>query len=290
MGHNPELKSQPFKIKTIMKTYYYLSLLPLLLSLLTPQVYSFTIDGQWREGELLIGKTESKAKVWFENKPIKVGDDGLFIIGLNRDEAKQVTVSVVTEAGNTITGVFNVENRDYNIQKVEGIASNIMQPSADDLTRARSESRAIGKAKKVVSDRRDFLNDFIIPVKGPTTGIYGSQRYYNGKPGRPHYGWDIAAPTGTDVKAPNSGTVIFAQLDTFYSGGLIIMDHGFHLSSSFLHLDDIYVKVGDNVKKGAVIGAVGATGRVTGSHLDWRMNWGKRRIDPQVLIKSEKLL
>ncbi len=268
-----------------MKIYYCLLLL-----LLTPQAQSFTIDGQWREGELLIGQTEPNVKVWFKEKPIKVGDDGLFIIGLNRDEAKQVTIEVVTGAGNTITGVFNVENRDYKIQKVEGIASNIMQPSQEDLARARSESRAIGKAKRVISDRRDFLNDFIIPVEGPTTGVYGSQRYYNGKLGRPHYGWDIAAPTGTDVKAPNSGTVIFAQPDTFYSGGLIIMDHGFHLSSSFLHLDDIYVKVGDDVKKGDVIGAVGATGRVTGPHLDWRMNWGKRRIDPQVLIKNEKSL
>lgn len=253
--------------------------------LFSNQSLAFNIKGKWMEGELLFGQTEPNAKVWFEGKPILVTKDGKFIIGLHRDEVEQVSVKVVTPAGNTITGVFNVENKEYNIQRIEGIAKNIMHPSEADLKRAREESRAIGKAKQIISKRNDFLNPFIIPVEGPTTGVYGSQRYYNGRPSRPHYGWDIAAPTGTDVKSPNSGKVVFAQLNTFYSGGLIILDHGFHLNSSFLHLDDIYVEVGDEVKQGQVIGTVGATGRVTGPHLDWRMNWGKKRIDPQVLVQ-----
>ncbi len=247
-------------------------------------VAAFDIQGKWVEGRLLIGKAAPGSVAKFEGKLIPIGEDGLFIVGLHRDEPPTVTLEIVDSAGNTLTGVYQVTDGEYNIQKIEGIAKHIMQPSEADLKRATQENIAISKSRKNISKRQDFLNDFIIPVDGATTGVYGSQRVYNGVPGRPHYGWDIAAPTGTPVKAPNSGLVIFAQENTFYSGGLVIIDHGYHLSSSFLHLHKIHVKVGEEVAKSQIIGEVGATGRVTGPHLDWRMNWGKRRIDPQKLI------
>ena len=244
------------------------------------------INGQWQQGELIIAQTEPGSSAVFQGKPIMVADDGLFIIGLDRDEDSQASLQVTTPDGNTQNYNYPIKPREYKIQRVEGIAKNIMQPSEADRKRASREAVAIRKARAKDSWRRDFLDQFIRPVEGPTSGVYGSQRYYNGKPGRPHYGWDIAAPTGTPVKAPAAGKVIFAQLDTFYSGGLIIIDHGFQLSSSFLHLSDIAVEVGDLVEAGQHIGDVGATGRVTGPHLDWRMNWGKSRIDPQRLIET----
>jgi murein DD-endopeptidase MepM/ murein hydrolase activator NlpD len=114
--------------------------------------------------------------------------------------------------------------------------------------------------------------------------VYGSQRILNGEPRRPHFGIDIATPTGTPVKAPADGVVTMVHPDMFFSGGTLILDHGHRLSSSFLHLSKIVVKEGDEVRQGDIIAEVGATGRVTGAHLDWRMNWGKERVDPSLLV------
>ena len=119
---------------------------------------------------------------------------------------------------------------------------------------------------------------------GPISGVYGSQRYYNGVPGSPHYGVDIALPTGTPVHAPASGIVTLAEEDLFYSGGTIILDHGYRLSSSFLHLSRISVSVGDEISQGDVLGEIGSSGRATGPHLDWRMSWRNERVDPQLLV------
>ena len=113
--------------------------------------------------------------------------------------------------------------------------------------------------------------------------MYGSQRFYNGAPSRPHFGVDVAAPTGAPVHAPAPGIVTLAEPDLFYSGGTIIIDHGHELSSSFLHLSKVLVSVGQRVETGTLIAQVGATGRATGPHLDWRMNWRDARVDPQLL-------
>ena len=119
---------------------------------------------------------------------------------------------------------------------------------------------------------------------GRISGVYGSQRFYNGTPGNPHYGVDIARPTGHPVLSPGSGVVTLAEPDLFYSGGTVILDHGYGLSSSFLHMSRIDVKVGDVITTGDQLGAIGATGRATGPHLDWRMSWFDQRVDPQLLV------
>jgi murein DD-endopeptidase MepM/ murein hydrolase activator NlpD len=116
--------------------------------------------------------------------------------------------------------------------------------------------------------------------------VFGSQRVYNGEPRRPHYGVDVAGPVGTLVKAPAAGVVTLAHNNMFFSGGTLILDHGHGISSSFLHLSEILVKENDEVAQGQVIAKIGATGRVTGAHLDWRMNWFERRIDPQLLVPA----
>jgi murein DD-endopeptidase MepM/ murein hydrolase activator NlpD len=121
-------------------------------------------------------------------------------------------------------------------------------------------------------------------VQGPITGVYGSQRILNGKPRRPHFGIDVAAPVGTPVYAPAPGIVTLAVPDMYFSGGTLIIDHGHKLSSSFLHLHKMHVAVGDRVEQGDLIAEVGATGRVTGAHLDWRINLRRNRIDPELLV------
>ena len=125
---------------------------------------------------------------------------------------------------------------------------------------------------------------FVWPVTGRISGVYGSQRIYNGTHGTPHYGVDIARPEGTPVLAPAAGEVTLAEPDLFYSGGTVILDHGYGFSSSFLHLSEVHVSLGDLLSAGDLIGAIGATGRATGPHLDWRMSWFSQRIDPQLLV------
>jgi murein DD-endopeptidase MepM/ murein hydrolase activator NlpD len=127
------------------------------------------------------------------------------------------------------------------------------------------------------------LAGFVWPAQGPISGVYGSQRFYNGEPRNPHYGVDVAVPKGTPVHAPAAGVVTLAEPDLYFSGGTVILDHGYRLSSTFLHMSEVSVQVGDELQAGDLIGAVGSTGRATGPHLDWRMNWRQQRIDPQLL-------
>ncbi len=155
------------------------------------------------------------------------------------------------------------------------------------LSRIRKEAEQVREARVPDTDQEDFFNGFGWPVKGRISGVYGSQRVYNGKPGRPHYGLDIAVPTGTPVAAPADGIVRLVDSDLYYSGGTIIIDHGHGLFSSFLHLSKVSVKGGTTIKRGQIIGEVGATGRVTGAHLDWRYNWFDKRLDPALLTHGD---
>jgi murein DD-endopeptidase MepM/ murein hydrolase activator NlpD len=179
---------------------------------------------------------------------------------------------------------LDIATREYRIQRVEGVPQRTVTPDPADLERIRRESALVQAARKNSSSNTDFFAGFQWPVKGPISGVYGSQRVYNGVPGRPHYGVDVAVPKGTPVGAPAAGVVVLAEPDLFYSGGTIIIDHGAEVSSTFLHLSAVSVEVGSRVEAGDIVGQVGSTGRATGPHLDWRMNWRKQRVDPQLLV------
>lgn len=244
------------------------------------------LEGEWIQGGLIIGSVAAGDQVLFKGKPVMVASDGLFAIGLHRDEPRQVEVAVVRNGETLWQQQFDVEQREYNIQRIEGIAQNIMQPSEEEQNRIWQDVQLTQAARQVRSELREFLASFQWPVRGPISGVYGSQRVYNGVAGTPHYGLDIAVPKGTAVMAPAAGRVILAHADMFYSGGTIMLDHGHGISSSFLHLSKVSVEVGDWIDQGQLIGEVGATGRVTGPHLDWRMNWGDARIDPALLLRA----
>jgi murein DD-endopeptidase MepM/ murein hydrolase activator NlpD len=161
-------------------------------------------------------------------------------------------------------------------------------PPEEVLERIARERALVREAKSARLERPEFLrwvrSGLSWPATGRISGVYGSQRFYNGTPGSPHYGVDVARPTGHPVVAPGPGIITLAEPDLFYSGGTVILDHGYGLSSSFLHLSEVLVEVGDEVAQGTWLGKVGATGRATGPHLDWRMSWFDQRIDPQLLV------
>ena len=238
------------------------------------------------QGSLVVATVAPGYSVNYKGKPLKINDNGTFILGLGRDAREIVRLVVVDDKGHQEDYMFPVAKRKYNIQSVEGVPQRTVTPNPEDITRIRQDSLLVRNARQGVSDRQDFLAGFRKPLEGPVTGVYGSQRVYNGTPKNPHYGVDYAAPAGTIVRAPAAGVVRLAHSDLFYSGGTLIMDHGFGLNSSFLHLSAVLVSVGQEVKQGDPIGKVGSTGRATGPHLDWRMNWLNVRIDPQLVMES----
>ena len=252
--------------------------LSLTLVLAAVAAQALELEGQRVQGGVLFGSTEPGTPVSLDGATVRVASDGRFLIGFDRD-AKRHHVLKVGEQ----TLELDIAPREYAIQRVTGIAQKIMSPSAEDLERIQREANLVAAARRRDDPRTDFEAGFSWPIRGPISGVYGSQRYYNGVPSRPHYGVDVAAPVGSAVHAPAPGIVTLAEPDLFYSGGTIIIDHGHHLSSSFLHLSKVLVKTGDRVEQGTPIGEVGATGRVTGPHLDWRMNWKDAKVDPQLL-------
>lgn len=258
----------------------------ILLSAFSQSVLSnpLQIDGVWQQGQMLIGRTEPGTKITFGKNSIYVDDKGVFVFGLSRDEPETVTLNVTDPKGNTTDHTYNVKQRDYNIQRITGVPQRTVNPPEDQLQRIRRESAIMRKARQIHSTRQDFLQDFQWPLVGPITGVYGSQRVYNGKPGRPHFGVDIAKPTGTKVVAPASGVVTVAHDEMFYNGGTLVIDHGRGIASTFIHLHKVLVKEGQEIQQGDVIAEVGSTGRSTGPHLDWRINWFSRALDPVLVV------
>lgn len=271
-------------------------LLMVLVASVTLANAELTLSGPQVQGGMVIGRSTPGARVTVDNAAIRVSKDGYFVIGFDRDHADKSVLKVVTPDGQVESRILVVEKREYDIQRIDGLPPRQVTPSKADLERIRKDSAEIAKARSKDEPRTDFLSGWIWPVVGPISGVYGSQRVLNGEPRRPHYGVDIAMPVGTLVKAPADGIVTLANPDMFYSGATLILDHGHKLSSSFLHLNKALVKVGDRVRKGDIIAEVGNSGRVTGAHLDWRMNLRDARIDPQLLVgempieqkKSEK--
>lgn len=246
--------------------------------------FPFTMDGLMKQGGLIRAQIEPGAKVTIDGREILIDAEGRFIFGFDRDHDKDIEISVTRADGTTWSGTMGVEPRDYDIQRVEGIPKKYVEPPAEVLARIKREGAQKRQARGLMSPSDGYFADFSWPLTGRISGVYGSQRFYNGTPSRPHFGVDIAAPTGTPFVAPADGVVTLAEGDMYYEGGLIFLDHGFGLISAFLHLSGVDVKAGDVVKKGDVLGRVGAAGRANGPHLDWRMYWFDQHIDPVTLV------
>lgn len=240
--------------------------------------------GQWKQGGLIWGYLEPGTELKVDGEAVDQSADGLFVFGFGRDAAAEVELTLWRGDVRLETAVVDVAPQEYRIQRVEGVPQRTVTPSEEHLARIRREAALVSAARAESLPDGLFVEPFIWPTQGPITGVFGSQRVYNGVPGRPHFGVDVGVPKGTPVVAPAQGVVTLAENDLFYSGGTIIIDHGMGVSSTMLHLSKVDVSVGQRVAQGDKIGEVGATGRATGPHLDWRMNWRKTRIDPYLIV------
>ena len=241
-------------------------------------------QGKFLQGHFILGKAKIGSKVFIDKKQVKVSKDGYFVFGIDRDRKFDLEITEINNGkkNNVIKKVFK---RKYNIQRIDGLDENKVTPPESVYKRIKKENNAIGEARAINSDLQFFKEKFIMPVEGIISGVYGSQRILNGKPRWPHYGIDIAAKQGTMIKSSGSGVVTMAEDDLYYTGGTIIMDHGHGISTIYSHLEDIMVNVGDEIKQGDIIGTVGSTGRSTGPHLDFRINWFQTRLDPMSILQ-----
>ena len=242
------------------------------------------LDGQFQQGGLVHGHTVPGAQVTLDGRHVRVTDTGEFIFGFGWNAPAEAALDVVLPDGSRERRSLRVAQRTYDVQRIDGLPETMVTPPPEVLARIAAENARIAAARAADAPAPLFQSGFIWPVMGPISGVFGSQRILNGEPKQPHFGVDVAAPEGTPVHAAADGMVTIADRDMYYTGGTVLLDHGHGLTSVYSHLNEVWVKVGDRLRQGDPIGSVGKTGRVTGAHLDWRINWFDQRLDPALLV------
>jgi murein DD-endopeptidase MepM/ murein hydrolase activator NlpD len=254
-------------------------------------VRATTLPASASQGALVIASTHPAATVTVDGRKIQVAPDGGFVFGIGRDASGEVLVSVRQPGTGVVEHRITVTSRDWPIERIAGVPPATVNPPPEIAARIAREQAQVAAARARDDAREDYAQPFIWPVQGRISGRFGNQRIYllpdgSGSPKSPHSGMDIAVPQGTPVKAPAAGVVTFAAPGLYLTGGTVLLDHGHGVSSNFLHLSRLDVKVGDRVEQGQVIGAVGMTGRATGPHLHWGMNWFDVRVDPLLVLEA----
>ena len=248
------------------------------------EVSALEFNGKFIQGHFIIGKAEPKSEIWIDKKKVKVTDDGYFAFGIGRDQKYDIIITHEFN-GKKQKILKKVQKRKYKIQKIDGLPEKKVTPPKEVYERIKKENKIISDARAIESNLTFFKKKFIPPLENAIiTGVYGSQRILNGKPKWPHYGIDFAAKEGTKIKAMLDGTATMVESDLFSTGGTLIFDHGHGISTLYMHMQKIFVKKGQKVKQGDVIGTVGSTGRSTGAHLDVRLNWFGVRLDPATVL------
>ncbi len=247
--------------------------------------HAVEFSGDFKQGSFILGKTDPSSKVFIDDREIRVSDKGYFAFGLDRDRKNNVLIKIKNK-NETKVIEKKVFKRKYKIQRIDGLPPKQVTPPPEVFDRIKRDNKLIGKARAIDSKLVFFKDKFIYPIdKYIITGVYGSQRILNGKPRRPHYGIDFHAPEGTPVRAMMDGEVTLVEKDMYFTGGTLIFDHGHGISTLFMHMKDINVKLGQKVKKGEIVGTLGQSGRATGPHLDIRLNWFEVKLDPQTILK-----
>lgn len=247
---------------------------------------SVELYGDPMQGGLLFGNAENIKQIKLDSINIGFDNDGTFVLGFDRDDTT-THLLIVELDDKTFLKKLKPHKVDYKIQRINKMKQKYVSPPKEDLERIKKEREITKRAKKQIGNVKTamFNKGFIKPINGGRiSSVFGSQRILNGVPKSPHNGIDIAVPRGTPVKAMADGKVLLSADNFYYAGNFIIIDHGLGLNSMYLHLSKSFVKKGQTVKKGEVIGKVGTTGRSTGPHLHWSVQWFNKRIDPNTVF------
>ena len=283
------IKVVPYKIIRILFVFFNLNFSPCFakenLSLNHGNLI-INLEGHFIQGGLVKGQINKDIRIKFNDKILRKTSNGEFVIGFGRDHQTNGYL-ILNIKNDLIKKSFKIRKRIYKTQKINGLQKKMVTPPKSFYERIIRENKFIKDVRSLNSNLDFVFQKFNWPTQGIISGVFGSQRILNGKPKRPHYGIDIAAKKGTKVVAPTESIVRMAEKDLYYTGGTIMLDHGHGITSVYSHLSSINVKVGDKVLKNQKIGEVGSTGRSTGPHLDWRVNWFDQRLDPLMLLENK---
>lgn len=239
--------------------------------------------GHWRQGGLLIGHAPHGTKIVFDGHDLTLTPYGTFVIGLDRDEKSPAELHVTFPGEAPRTLRYPVRRVRWKIQRINGLPGAEVNPPPAVMARIHREAEEIRRVREKASALTGFTQHFIWPAHGRISSVFGSQRILDGKPRQPHYGVDIAVPTGTPVKATARGVVSLVAPDLYFTGGTVMIDHGHGVQSVYCHLSRIEVKTGEAVKQGQVIALSGASGRATGPNLHWGVSWFGHRVNAMTL-------
>ena len=239
----------------------------------------FTVTGSMEQGSLALGSAPPGSQAALDGRPLTITPDGKFVFGFDYDQTRPALVTVRYPVSGGDSRSFKPRPRQYEVQRVNGLPQETVTPPKAVEARINKEAENIYLARLTQSDGHDFLSGFDWPAPGILSGTFGSRRIDNGVPMAPHFGVDMAAPVGTPIHAPAAGIVTISD-DYYLDGGFTLMDHGQGVSTCYLHQSARLVKVGDSIKRGQLIGRIGQTGRATGPHLHWAMNWFQVKLDP----------
>lgn len=258
--------------------------LPALLAVPRPaDAAAATWRGEPAQGALLVGQAAAGARLALDGIPVRVGPDGAFVLGFGRDAKPDAVLEILHAGGRQEALRLSVARREWQVQRLEGLPGAMVTPPPDVLDRIARERAAMAALRKVDSADALFAGGFDWPARGRISGVYGSQRVLNGEPRAPHLGLDIAAPVGTPVHAMAPGRVLLAA-EFYFLGKVVVLDHGHGVQSLYAHLSRLDVQEGVAVARRQTVGAIGATGRVTGAHLHLGLNWFATAVDPQPLL------
>lgn len=255
-----------------------------LVGLAAPPAWAeIALSGRLQQGGLAFGRTAPGAAVSLDGRPVPVDAQGRFLLGFGRDAGPGAELVATLPDGSEERRSLAICRREWPVQRIEGLPRDKTDPDAASLVRLQAEMEMVRNIRRTVTPTPHFLSGIARPAEGPVSGVFGSQRFYNGIGGAPHSGTDIAGPPGAPVRAAADGVVVLAAPDLFLTGRTVMIDHGLGLISSYAHLSRLDVAAGDAVRKGDLLGAIGATGLATGAHLHWGMSWLDTRLDPEVV-------
>ena len=244
-----------------------------------------TLKGTMEQGALIVGRAPGGTRVTFDGDPLRLSLDGLFACGLEWDRTRAATITAKFPDGTTESTSVTPKVRQYDVQHVNGLPQHTVTPDPKQVARIKEEHARLAAARHTDSDHTWFADPFDWPAPGIMSGVFGSYRIDNGKPMSPHMGVDMANGEGTPIHAPTDAVVLLTD-DFFLEGGFTLLDHGHGVFTHYMHQSARLVKVGDQVRRGDIIGKIGKTGRATGPHLHWGMNWFQVKLDPSRVTRT----
>lgn len=256
--------------------------LPALL-LARPAAAALVLPERITQGALVTGRADPGTRVTFEGHALRVSPQGVFAFGLGRDAGPQAMLTLAAPGGAREERRIAVVPREWDIQRLEGLPGRMVTPDAEALVRIRAEQERLNAARRTDTAIPHFAEGFDWPARGRISGVYGSQRILNGQPRAPHLGLDVAVPVGTPLVAAAGGRVTLAE-DLYFTGNTLLIEHGHGVTTLYAHMSRLDVRQGEPVSRGQVIGASGATGRVTGPHLHLGLFWLATSLDPRPVL------